>query len=260
MSAIGPEAGAWSRRRWVAVVLGVFALHIAVLFVVSSRQERIPRRAESRASVRWLTDPVGARKTLDALLLTDPTQFAMVHSRGFSGAAWLRTQSPDYRPAEWTEAERSLAQPTQLLGGAFRQAATASEQPLFDPARKPAVAPPVVAVSQPPLRVRSQLLVEGAVRLRPLVQPPTLKSWHHSDVLADTRVQLLVTPEGLVFSPRLAGATSAKDPVQRAADLHALELTRQLRFEPAAKNSRASVEGVLVFQWHTTEPPTAAKP
>ena len=147
MSAIGPEAGAWSRRRWVAVVLGVFALHIAVLFVVSSRQERIPRRAESRASVRWLTDPVGARKTLDALLLTDPTQFAMVHSRGFSGAAWLRTQSPDYRPAEWTEAERSLAQPTQLLGGAFRQAATASEQPLFDPARKPAVAPPVTAPS-----------------------------------------------------------------------------------------------------------------
>ena len=260
MSPIGSDTGSWSRQRWGVVVLAVFVLHFVVLFLVSSRQERIQRRTESRASVRWLTNPAGAWRMIDALLLTDPTQFAFVHSSGFSGAAWLRTQSPEYRPAEWTEAERSLAQPTQLLGGVFRQTATTGEQPVFDSARKPAVVPPVLAVPQPALRYRSQLLVEGAARLRPLVQPPTLKSWPHSDVLADTRVQLSVTPDGLVFSPRLAGSTSAKDSKQREADLHAVELTRQLRFEPAAKNSRASVEGVLVFQWHTTEPSVPTKP
>lgn len=260
MNGVESETEVWSRRRWVAVVLAIFALHIGALFLVSSRQEKTQRRAESRASVRWLTDPAGARKLLDVLLLTDPTQFAMVHPRGFSGAAWLRTQSPEYRPAEWTEAERSLAQPTQLLGGAFRQVAPGGSQSVFDPARKPAVAPPALVVPQPPLRSRSQLLVEGAARLRRLVQPPALKSWPHTDVLADTHVQVLVTAEGLVFSPRLAGTANAKDPVQRAADDHAVDLARQLRFEPAAKNSRASVEGVLIFQWHTTEPAAAVKP
>ncbi len=260
MSGISPETAPWSWRRWGAVVLAVFALHLGALFLVSSRQEKVQRRAESRASVHWLTDPLGARKTLDGLLLTDPTQFAMVHSRGFSGAAWLRLQSPEYRPAEWTEAERSLAQPTQLLGGAFRLASTVGGQPAFDPARKPSAGPPALVVPQSPLRSRSQVLVEGDVRLRPLVQPPLLKSWPHADVLADTRVQVLVTAEGLVFSPRLTGTVNAKHPVQRAADLHALDLTRQFRFKPAAKNMPASVEGVLVFQWHTIAPPAPAKP
>lgn len=260
MSGVASDTAAWSRRRWGTVVLAIFSLHIGALFLVSSREGKVQPQAQPRASVHWLTDPLTARKTLDVLLLTDPAQFAMVHARGFSGAAWLRTQSPGFRPTEWSDAERSLAQPTELLGGAFRQVSTVGEPPAFDPARKPAAAPPALAVPQPPLRNRSQLFVEGAARLRPLVQPPLLKSWPHSDVLADTRVQVLVTAEGLVFSPRLAGSTNTKDPVQRAADLHALELARQFRFEPAAKDSRASIEGVLIFQWHTTAPLAPATP
>lgn len=260
MSGAASETAVWSRRRWIAVVLAFFALHLGALFLVSSRQEKVQRRAESRASVRWLTDAAGARKLLDVLLLTDPAQFAMVHPGGFSGAAWLRTQSPEYRPAEWTDTERSLAQPIQLLGGAFRQVSSVGEQRVFDPVRKPALPPPALVVPQPPLRLRSQMVVEGAARLRSLMQPPLLKSWPHSDVLADTRVQVMVTAEGLVFTPRLVVTTNAKDSVQREADLHALELSRQLRFEAAPKASRASVEGVIVFQWHTTALPAPAKP
>ena len=260
MSGTDSATAEWSRQRWAVVVLAVFLMHLGGLFLVSSRQEHQQRGTETRASVRWLTDPAGARKMMDLLLLTDPTQFAMVHSRGFSGVAWLRTQSPEYRPSEWAEEQRSLSQPTQLLGGAFRQAPGAGEQTIFDAARKPAVAPPSLAVSQPPLRTRSQLLVEGPARMRQLQLPPTLKSWPHTDVLADTRVQVQVTAEGLVFTPRLVGVANSKDPVQREADLHAVELARQLRFEPAPKNNRISVDGVLVFQWHTVEPPGVAKP
>ncbi|MBI5800873.1 MAG: hypothetical protein HZA92_09155 [Verrucomicrobia bacterium] len=260
MSDVAPETSSWSRRRWVAVVFSIFVLHLGALSLVSSRREKVQHLADSRASVHWLTDPASARKIVDSLLLTDPTQFAMVHPRGFSGTAWLRTSLPEYRPAEWADEGRSLAQPANLLGGAFRQAAPAGEQPVFDPARKPIIAPPALVVSQPALRLRSQMLVEGAVRLRPLAQPPLLKSWPHADVLADSRVQVLVTAEGLVFSPRLIGIANAKDPVQQAADRHAVDLARQLRFEPAAKNSRASAEGVLIFQWHTTEPAAPAKP
>ena len=81
------------------------------------------------------------------------------------------------------------------------------------------------------------------------------------EVLADTRVQVLVNADGLIFSPRLLNPSGVQDLVQRAADQHAIELTRALRFAPATASPAPPEQGTLVFQWHTTEPPTvAAKP
>jgi hypothetical protein len=106
-------------------------------------------------------------------------------------------------------------------------------------------------------------LVEGELSRRPLVKQPALRSWLHTDLLADTRVQVIVSAEGLVFSPRLAGATAARNPVQRAADQHAIELARTLRFTPlpraGSQGPGALTEGELVFQWHTMEAPVSAK-
>lgn len=256
-----PETMPWARGRWMLAILGGFALHLGALCLLPIHRDEAPRQPAGLCVVRWLSSPEIAQRHLDAVLINDPTLFAMVHPRGFSGAAWLLPQSPGYRAAEWTDTERSLAQPTQLLGGAFQQIAPAGPpKPVFDLARKPAANPPLIATSQPQLRSASSLRVEGPVRMRKLAPLPPLRSWPHTDLLADTRVQILVNPEGLVFTSRLAGAVTTKDPVQRDADLHALELARQFRFEPAAKNSRGSVEGVLVFQWHTTEPSVTAKP
>lgn len=80
-------------------------------------------------------------------------------------------------------------------------------------------------------------------------------------MLADTRVQVFVNKEGLLFSPRLVNS-DGRQPAQRAADQHALDLTRTIRFEPmsAATGSRIPtfVEATLVFEWHTIEPPALA--
>ena len=256
-----PESPSWSRQRWTGVVIVILALHLGALFLISSRQEKVQRRVAARASVHWLTSPDGARKTLDALLLNDPTLLAMASPRGFSGTAWLRPQPPEYRVSEWADTERSLAQPTQSLGNAFRQFGPGSPVPVFDPARKPVAPAPAVAAAQPALRNASHLRVEGPLSSRPLVQTPPLRSWPNAEVLADSLVQVLVTDEGLLFSPRLAGGSGVKNPVQRAADQHALDLTRAIRFEamPKSAGSRpgALVEGTLVFEWHTTEPPAA---
>ncbi|MEQ2009826.1 MAG: hypothetical protein ABMA26_23830 [Limisphaerales bacterium] len=258
------ESPPWSRQRWAGVVLAVFILHLGALFLLSSRHEKVQPRADSRAAVRWLTDPAGARKTLDALLLNDPTLLAMASPRGFSGAAWMRPQSPAYRVSEWTDTERSLAQPTNSLGGAFQQLAAASQPPIFDPARKPAAPASAVAVAQPALRTASRLRVEGSASRRPIIHAPPLRSWPHADVLSDSRVQVFVTDEGLLFSPRLTGG-GMKAAAQRAADQHALDLARAIRFEPLPKSTGsrpvAHIEATLVFEWHTTEPPApSAKP
>lgn len=260
MNGNAPEPPAWSRQRWAGVVLAILGLHLGALYITSPRQTAAPRRPEARAAVRWLTSPDLARTTLDALLLNDPTLLAMASPRGFSGAAWLRPQPPTYRVSEWTDTERSLAQPTNSLGGAFQQLASGSPALLFDPARKPAVPAPAATVAQPALRTASRLRVEGPVRSRPLVAAPALRSWPHTDVLADSRVQVFVNAEGLLFSPRLVNG-SGRHPAQRAADQHALDLARAIRFEPmpttTGSRSPALMEGMLVFEWHTTEPPAA---
>ena len=261
MTGTATEPPPWSGRRWAGVTVALCALQVGAVWLLSARSRPVQPQPQVEFAARWLTAPNAAR-AVDQLLLNDPTHLAAVSPRSFSGA-WLRPTPPAYRPAEWREAERSFAQPTQTLGAAFQQVPPTGPATLFDPARKPATAPLALTLTQPPLRSASRLLVEGPLRARPLLEAPVLPSWPHSDVLADTRLQVSVSAEGLVQPPRLPPADRAKDPAQRAAqraaDQHALELVHALRFAPAPKSasSRAATpsEGVLVFQWHTLAPP-----
>jgi hypothetical protein len=256
-----PPPASWSRNTWAAVVLAVLALQITGVYLFSPALEPGPRSTETRIAIHWLTDPARARKTLDALLLNDPTLLAVASPRGFSGAAWLRPQPQSYKASEWNDTGRPLLQSTQSLGRAFAPLASAGAPPVFDPARKLDTSVTGVTVVETPLRKASRLVIQGELANRPLVQSPAVRSWAHTDVLADSRVQVLVNDEGLVFSSRLAGSTVARNPAQRIADLHALELARTLRFAPVVRATGAGQlkDGTLVFQWHTTEPPTVAK-
>lgn len=256
-----PEDSPWFQRRWVVLVLGIFSLHLAALWLITERAGQVRLHAEPQTMARWQTSPTGAQKLLDALEVSDPTLFAMVNSRGFSGAAWLQPPPPTYRASEWTDGQRWQGQPTQTLGEAFHHFATNQRAPRFEPARKPDAPVPTLSVRQPVLREHSRLIVEGPLARRPLVQSPPLRSWPAADVLGDTRLQVLVDADGLIFSPRLLSPGGVQDPTQRAADQHALELTRSLRFAPAASRPPGSPAppepGTLVFQWHTTAPPAS---
>lgn len=255
------EMAPWSWRRWALVVGLLLALQTGAVWLLSARSRPAQRQPEGAFAARWLTAPNSAR-VVEAMLLNDPAHLAAVNPSGFSGAAWLRPTPPAYQPAEWREAERSPAQPTQSLGAAFPPAPRGAAGTVFESARK-SPAPPPATVGQAPLRSTSRLLVEGPLRARALVEQPPLRSWAHGDVLADTRVQVSISAEGLVLPPRLLPSDSAKDPAQRAAqraaDLHALEFARALRFAPVpgSAGARAATpsEGVLVFQWHTLAPP-----
>ncbi|MFA6546391.1 MAG: hypothetical protein WCS99_18380 [Limisphaerales bacterium] len=260
MNGSAQEIPPWSRQRWGGAVLIVFALHLAALFLVSSRQEKIQGQPQPPATVHWLTSADSSLRTLDSLLLNDPTLLAVASQHGFSGAAWLRPQSPEYRVSEWADtAGHHLAQPTKSLGVAFQQIVSGTNPSIFDPALKPAVPAPPMAVAQPALRTASRLRIEGAVSSRKLVEQPALRSWPFDDVLADSRIQILASDEGIVFSPRLVSNGTAKSVMQRTADQHALALSRSLRFESSGKSGGnrppSLTEGTLVFQWHTAEAP-----
>jgi hypothetical protein len=258
-----PESAPWSRRRWITVTLVGLGLQLTVLHLFSPPGTFSTPPVAPGFKVHWLANPALARRTLDTLLLDDPTLLAMASPRGFSGAAWLRPKPEEFRTSEWTDAERSLAQPTQSLGGAFQLMAPTARPQDFEPVRRPAPTVPGTIVAPPVLRSASRLLVQGDLARRPLVKVPALRSWSHTDLLTDTRVQVIVSAEGLVISPRLAQATAARNPVQRAADQHAIELARGLRFaslpQAGSQGPGALAEGVLVFQWHTIEAPVSAK-
>ncbi|PAW86094.1 MAG: hypothetical protein B9S33_08785 [Pedosphaera sp. Tous-C6FEB] len=253
-----PEDSPWSRQRWVLLVLVLLGLQLAALWLVSERAGQVRLRTEPRTLARWQTSPTGAQKLLDALEVSDPTLFAAVHAGGFSGAAWLQPPPPTYRLSEWTDAQRWLPQPTQTLGEAYQRFATNQRAPHFEATRKPGAPVPTLAVHQPVLRERSRLVVEGSITRRALAKSPPLRSWPVPDVLADTRVEVLVDADGLIFSPRLISSGGVQDPTQCAADQHALELTRALRFAPSSSRPASPESGTLIFQWHTIAPPAAA--
>ncbi len=257
MSADSPENTPWSQRRWVASILVLFVIHLGAFHFLSPKTSSPARVGSSQLTVRWLTEPAHAKRVLDTLLLDDPTLMAMASPRGFSGAAWLRPQPALFQATQWADAERSLSQPIGALGDGFRKSAELKPT-VIEPLRQPTS---VVGnlTERTALRTNSQLLVEGPLRERAAGRLPKLGSRPVADVLADTRVQVLVSAEGMVVSPRLASATAARNPAQWAADQDALKVARTLRFAPLPKAGSQGpgtlVEGTLVFRWHSVPPP-----
>ena len=88
--------------------------------------------------------------------------------------------------------------------------------------------------------------------------PINLTIWPYANVIAPSKVQVLVDAAGNVVSavllPPDSGFTAA-DQYDKA-DQRALELARAARFAPA---SRLTV-GRMIFNWHTVPPPATNAP
>jgi hypothetical protein len=121
-----------------------------------------------------------------------------------------------------------------------------------------------VKLSAPGLTVESALgqtstlLIQDGLAQRRLLDPINLPSWPYANVIAPSKVQVLVNEAGNVISTALlppdSGFTVA-DQYDRA-DQRALELVRAARFAPA---SRLTV-GRMIFNWHTVPPPATNSP
>ena len=253
------EPGRWTRRHWAGAVALLLAAQAGLLWKLGAPLSGPGTAHAPMPQVRLVLGADANRGLLDSLVAGDPTLFFRVSPQGFSGAAWLNVPRQEYRLQEWTEPERFMDRSTSHVGGAFHELLRTNRPPSVSIADKPGVAPSISAQQTGTATKESAFRVEGALRGRPVVQPVQPRSFAHTDLLADTTVQVLVNAEGHVFSPRLVSATPVKDPVQRAADQHALELTRLLRFQPRPKSAPPAemTPGVLVFRWHTVAPTNA---
>jgi hypothetical protein len=251
------DPAAWSRGRWWAAFAIALVVQMLLIGLLSDRRPIVPRLAEAQTSLQLVADPppdsaIGALMSID-----DPTLFALPGVRGFSGAAWLRAPSLVYRPMDWSEPARWLTQNVEQLGAAFAELIRTNPAPHRAFGGKPGPRPGEVAVPPVALPTKSSFRIEGELAGRELITLLEVPSFPHTDILANTVIQLVANRSGFVFSPPIALSGSGS----KAADERAVELARSLRFKPVAAGDATSLTwGKLVVQWHTLEMPATNRP
>jgi len=254
MNAAALEPVRWERRRWIYTIAAVFTVQAAMAYFLGQKERRLPAREPFRTSIRMAADEASVQRIAALANANNPTLLALPSLNGFSGAAWLRFPTLDYKPAEWTEPAHWLGVNTQSLGAAFSQfihtniitPTLIADKPL------PSLIGYDLNFPNEPLPAFSRFRIEGTLASRSLVTPLNLKSWANSELLSNSVVQVVVDADGFTFSPTLLSGSGLKE-----ADEHALSLAAAARFRPLPREQRIARDkgsftwGKLVFQWHT---------
>ena len=159
---------------------------------------------------------------------------------------------PSFR---WSEPPGELLSPVlENLGTVFTgfMRTNPFAAPPLDFKPEPKLSQPVL-LWPPAFAGNSALRIEGDLAQRKWLNPASLTNWPYADVIATSRVQVLVDAAGDVVSAVLL---PPDDPVEAAshydaADQRALELARAARFSPS---SRLTTVGQLIFDWRTVAP------
>ncbi|TAL03485.1 MAG: hypothetical protein EPO07_06220 [Verrucomicrobia bacterium] len=257
MNAPLDETRVWSRGRWWAMVVLVFAVQLGLIFALGDRKPIVPRMAVAPQQMQLAP----ARSELLALL--DPTLFALPHARGFGAAAWLRPPQLGFSTFRFSDpgtARFELAHET--LGDSFRHFVETSSFGSFaleinPPPEQDAIEFPPAA--NPPAAA-SRLQILGDLAQRVLKNPPTLPAMPADDLLTNSVVQTLVDADGRVFSAVLLQPLGSKPPTvaQAGADHRALELARAAEFSAINRRDTTRLtpdptltRGLMIFEWHT---------
>ena len=254
MNSAALEPVRWSWRRWVYSVAALFVLQAALIYFQGQHDPRLPERPIFRTAIHLIGEESAVQRLTALPEINDPALLALPNLQGFSGPAWLQFAPLDYQPVEGDEPTHWVELDQRQLGTTFGKfLATNAIQPLLV-ADKPA--PPLLLYEpnfpNEPITPASRLRVEGSLASRPLVTPPELQSWPHSELLSNTVIEVTVDADGFTFSPVLL-----HDSGLRQADESALKLALDARFRPLRRNERVNdggrdiTWGRLVFQWHT---------
>jgi len=232
-----PPAAGWSWKKTVLVILFALAAHIAFIFLFGTKKNAAPRVATNVPVFRL------ADNSSELVRLADPTLFALPHAEDFAPAIWSQPPAVEPPSFRWTEAPPFLPPDAASLGAAFDMFMQTNSFATIALNFKPEpqlVAPKAVIESVLPQTSTWQLA--GEIAGRRILNTLSAPSLTVNDVIAPSRVQLLVDKSGNVASAVLL-ETSGYD----AADQSALELARTLRFAPAEKLAF----GEIIFNWHT---------
>lgn len=254
MSTSALDAPRWSRRHWAYAISSVAVLQMLLIYLLAEPGQRAPERPIFRTSIQLAADEEAVQRIIGLPGLEDPTLLALPSLDGFSGAAWLKFPTLDYKPAEWSEPAHWLPLDTQSLAGTFVRFVATNEiaAPLI--ADKPLPPLPRYEPNFPnePVPTNSIVHRDGALAGRELVSRIDLPSWAASEILSNTVVQSAVDGAGTTFSALLLSSSGSTN-----ADRHALSEVMNARFRPVrdqgavAGATLALTWGQWTFHWHT---------
>jgi hypothetical protein len=248
-----PSGEGWPFSRWLILIALVCAAHVALLYMFGARNQIVPRTATDAPTLK-LADSLD-----EFLALNDPTLFALPHPGDFVTAMW--SQAPvGKRPAfHWPESSRWLPLSTNELMTVFNRFMQTNQVAGFALQLKPPVRLSAPAQPLEPAFARvSTVRVAGDLTQRRLLTPMNLPPWPYADVIAPSKVQVLVNEAGGVVSAIVLPPNNSLEALSHHpdADQRALELARATRFAPAP---RLTI-GQMIFAWHTVPPPATNSP
>lgn len=253
------EPGSWSRTRWTLTILAVFACHLGFLFGLSAPKAKPPSADDRGLQIVALIDPKSNERWLDAMSGNDPAVFALGHRSGFSGRAWSSGNKIPAAPLSWSSQPSFMGPAIASLGSSFVSAAgSPSGSDTFSSERRVS-AIETEMVSSAPVRRASRLLVSADLQRLGLVLAPDLPLLRSAESVRDSFVEIDVDGSGRVFSCRVSNE-QRQSPVdemppkplsesQKNADLLALTLARQVRFQPRLRGQDALPSPELNLQW-----------
>ena len=248
-----PPGKGRSRQQWVTFVALVFAAQVAVIVALGEKKFPPPR------AVKNVPQLTLADNSSEWIALDDPTLFALPHPGDFMAAMWSRSPVTNQPPFRLTEAPRWLPLSTNELMTVFNRFMQTNRAADFALQLKPPARLSTPAQSiEPAFAQLSTMRVEGDLAQRRLLTPMPLTPWPYADVIAPSKVQLLVNEAGDVVSAILLPSDNSLEALSHyeAADQRALELARAAHFAPAP---RLTI-GRMIFTWLTIPPPATNSP
>jgi hypothetical protein len=235
----------WTYGRWLMLVTLIYAAHVILLFGFGARKQIPPRPVKNVPVLRLAAD------ANEWFALNDPTLFALPHPRDFASAVRMQTDAWTNQPSfHWAEPPGWLPLPVQELGTVFSGFMHTNRFADIELQLKPPLkfSAPELPL-EPVLAQTSTLLIQGDVARRPLLNPIEVPSLPYNDVIAPTKVQVVVDAAGHVVSSVVLPSDNSLEAAGHFddADRRALELARAARFAPGPDLSF----GRLIFNWHT---------
>lgn len=245
----GPEpGGVWSLHKFILVVALAAAAHVALIFAFGTKKPFVPRAVTNVPVLRF------AGPGDELLELDNPALFALPNPRDFAAALWEQPVTDILTYFRYTEPPRWLAKPDPNdLGVAFAGFMQTNEFGQLRLDFKPA--PEFAELASPAdaeLEQPSTLEIGGTLAQRRVLFRPALPALEWNDVLAPSRVQVLVSPAGDVLS---AVPLPSDNPLEAAGrspkgDTNAIALASSLKFARAARLEL----GEITFHWQTVPP------
>ena len=243
----------WPLSRWLMLIALVCAAHVALVFLFGARKQIIPRIATDTPTLK-LAD--GSDKLL---ALNNPTLFALPQPGDFATAIWSQMPVTNPPPFRWIEPPRWLPLSSDKLLAVFNRFMETNRVAAFALRLKPPgkLSAPAQAIESV-LPQASRMRVESDLAQRRLLTPVSLPLWPYANVIAPSKVQVLVDEAGNVVSAVLLPSNNSLEALSHYpdADQRALELARAARFAPAPHLTI----GRMIFTWHTVPPPAANSP